>query len=161
MGVKLIGIAELGVVGPGDKISTLGLGSCVGVTMYDKTAKIAGMVHVMLPDSTSATGPINRAKFADTGVEDLLKAMLAKGAKKTSIVAKMAGGAHMFGNMDGKNEMLKIGARNAIYCDAAIRKLGLPLVAKDTGGSLGRTIELEADTGNLKIKTVGKSEKFI
>ena len=82
-----VGMADMNVCVSPDSIITLGLGSCVGVVLYDPSIKTCGMVHVMLPDSTAISNNSNTAKFADTGVEALLKMVLAKGAKKERLVA--------------------------------------------------------------------------
>lgn len=158
----IIGMAELDVVKCPQNITTLGLGSCVGIALYDKVTKIGGMVHVVLPDSKSVSGPIKRAKFADTGVVELYEKMVKAGANKASIVAKLAGGAHMFGGLgDGKNNVMKVGDRNAFNSKMAIMKLKIPIIAEDLGGSFGRTIELNTDDGSLMVKTVGKGIKNI
>ncbi len=163
MAAVVIGMAELNVVKNPNNITTLGLGSCIGLTMYDKINKIGGMVHVVLPDSTKAAASGNKAKFADTGVEALLEAMLRNGANRASIVAKLAGGAHMFGQKSsgGKNDMLKVGDRNAGNCIAALLRLKIPIAGRDIGGQYGRTIELVTADGGLRIKTVGRGERFI
>ncbi len=155
----IIGMAELGVVKSPQRITTLGLGSCVGVVLYDRITKIGGMVHIVLPDSKNQTG-INRAKFADTGIEELLKKMLCTGANRNVITAKLAGGANMFGSLQ-KNDLLNVGVRNAEYSKLFLGKLRIPIVAEDLGGSHGRTIELNTEDGTLKIKTLGKSETII
>jgi len=149
----------MGVVKPPQNISTLGLGSCVGVVLYDKTTKIGGMVHIVLPDSKNAPGA-NKAKFADTGVEELLNQMLKAGANRRAIVAKMAGGAHMFGGINA-SDTLKVGQRNAFMSKINIIKLKIPLVAEDVGGTYGRTIELNTADGSLMVKTVGKGVKTL
>ncbi|MGI6152234.1 MAG: chemotaxis protein CheD [Christensenellaceae bacterium] len=156
----IIGMAELGVVKQPETIVTLGLGSCVGIVLYDKVNKIGGMVHVVLPDSTKAT-EVNRAKFADTGPEELLNKMIAQGASRPHIVAKLAGGAHMFGNINTTNDTLKVGQRNAFVSKMAVLKLRIPIIAEDLGGTYGRTITLRTEDGSLEIKTVGKGVKVI
>ena len=84
-----IGMAELNVCLPPDAITTLGLGSCVGVVLYDPGKKVCGMVHVMLPDSTKIKNNENIAKFADTGIEELLRRVLELGAVRRNLVAKL------------------------------------------------------------------------
>ena len=106
-----VGMADLNVCSGTDSITTLGLGSCVGVVLWDPQTKICGMVHVMLPDSTSIRNNTNVAKFADSGIEELLKRVIAKGAKRQNLVSKIAGGAKMF-SVNNKSEMLSIGDRN-------------------------------------------------
>ena len=91
-----VGMADSNVCISPNAITTLGLGSCVGIVLYDPIRKIAGMVHVMLPDSTKIINNENKAKFADTGIDLLISQMLSIGAERRSLVAKIAGGAQMF-----------------------------------------------------------------
>lgn len=155
----IIGLAELAVVKAPDRIATLGLGSCVGVTLYDRVNHIAGMVHIVMPDSEGRAGTIP-AKFADTAVDALLKEMLKAGANRAAIVAKLAGGAHMFGGTQ-LSDSLKVGDRNAFKSKIAVLKLKIPIVAEDLGGTYGRTIELDAEDGSLLIKTVGRGTAVV
>lgn len=159
MNTIIIGMAELGVVKAPQKITTLGLGSCIGLTLYDTINKIGGMVHIVMPSSGKQPG-IVRAKFADTGVDELLTQMLRAGANRSSIVAKLAGGAHMFGNRQ-RDDTLKVGVRNAYNTKIALLRLKIPILAEDVGGSYGRTIELNPEDGSLLIKTVGKGNKVV
>ena len=151
-----IGMAELDVCLPPDAITTLGLGSCVGVVLYDPTKKICGMVHVMLPDSTKIKNNENIAKFADTGREELLRRVVALGANRKNIVAKIAGGAQMFA-FKSDNDMLRVGDRNVEATKGKLKQLNIPLLAEDTGKNSGRTIEFYPETGELLVKSVGKT----
>ena len=72
------------------------LGSCVGVCMYDRDKKIAGMAHIVLPGKESAVSRENPYKFADEGVKELIREMERAGASRKRITAKIAGGAKMF-----------------------------------------------------------------
>ena len=155
-----VGMADLKVANHPAILTTLGLGSCVGITLYDKKKKIIGMAHVMLPSSKIASANTNRAKFADTGIIELLDQMLAVGASKNDLVAKMAGGAQMFA-FEGTNESMKIGARNSEAAKMLLQKLGIPLLSEDTGGTHSRTIELYSDDGRLMVKTIGYGIKYI
>ena len=159
MGFIVVGMADLRVAKDPEVLTTLGLGSCVGITLYDKTHKIGGLAHVMLPTYKGFEGQ-NIAKFADSAIIELVNQLSRIGAPRNLLVAKLAGGAHMFGNTQN-NDMLKIGERNAAASAAILRQLGIPIQANDTGGTHGRTIELYMDTGALKIKTVGAGERFI
>ena len=155
-----VGMADYKLCAPPDKISTLGLGSCMGVVIYDTKTKLCGMAHIMLPDSTKVSNNSNKAKFADTGIEELLKKVIAAGASKTRLVAKIAGGAKMF-EVSGLSDVGNIGARNAEAAKAKLKQLGIRLVAEDTGLNYGRTVELHCDTGEFYIKSVGKPLKII
>ena len=159
MGVIVVGMADLKVAKSPDILTTLGLGSCVGITLYDKIKKIGGMAHVMLPTYKGFEGQ-NIAKFADSAIIELVNQLSRTGTTRAALVAKIAGGAHMFGRTQN-NDMLKIGERNASASIAILKQLGIPIVANDTGGTHGRTIELHIETGALKIRAVGAGEKFI
>ena len=151
-----IGMAELNICTPPDAITTLGLGSCVGVVLYDPAKKVCGMVHVMLPDSTKIKNNTNRAKFADTGIEDLMNEVLKLGAARRNLVAKIAGGAQMFA-FKSDNDMLRVGDRNVEATKNKLTQLQIPIIAEDTGKNSGRTIEFYPETGELLIKSVGKT----
>lgn len=160
--IKTIGIAEMDIVASPGQIGTLGLGSCVGLVLYDRVTKIAGMVHVLLPvPPQTLQGPLNKAKFASLGVPELLNRMLQMGASRPNIAAKMAGGAHMFGNLNTTIEILRVGERNVKECREALLRLRIPLLAEDTLGQYGRTIYFHTATGMLHIKTVGYGSKEI
>ena len=155
-----VGMADLYLCSAPDAITTLGLGSCVGIVLYDATKKLSGMVHVMLPDSTQIRNNQNRAKFADTGIEALLEEMLKLGANRRCITAKIAGGAQMFA-FSTNNDMLRVGERNVEASKRKLTQLGIPILAEDTGATYGRTIEFYPENGNLIIKAVGKPVKAI
>ncbi len=155
-----VGMADLNICKAPNIITTLGLGSCIGLTFYDPVTKIGGMVHYMLPDSTQVRNNGNIAKFADTGIRELLKRVLAAGASKQRLVAKIAGGAKMFEG-SGLSNVGNIGARNAEAAKVILRGLGIRLIAEDTGLNYGRTVELHCDTGDFYIKAVGKPIKII
>jgi len=159
MAVIVVGMADLKVAKHPDTLTTLGLGSCVGITLVDKAKKIGGMAHCMLPTYKGFEGQ-NIAKFVDSAVIELINQLVRIGASRNALVAKIAGGAHMFGRSQN-SDMLKIGERNAAAGLAILRQLSIPVQANDTGGSHGRTIELNIETGALRIKTVGAGEKFI
>lgn len=154
-----VGMADLNVCKAPDVITTLGLGSCIGLVFYDPVSKVGGMVHYMLPDSTKVRNNSNIAKFADTGIDELLRRVIAAGANKGRLIAKIAG-ARMF-EVSGLSDVGNIGARNAEAAKAKLKQLGIRLVAEDTGLNYGRTVELHCDTGEFYIKSVGKPLKII
>ncbi|WP_066507375.1 chemotaxis protein CheD [Abyssisolibacter fermentans] len=160
MKIVKVGMADLNVVKAPDVLTTLGLGSCIGIALYDRKIKIAGLVHIMLPNSKEIKKNSNKAKFADTGIEVLIEEMEKLGANKRNIVAKIAGGAQMF-NFNTQNSILRIGQRNAEASRLYLKKLNIPILADDTGGNFGRTIELRAEDGTLKVKTIGHGVKEI
>ncbi|WP_090735500.1 chemotaxis protein CheD [Paenibacillus sp. Mc5Re-14] len=154
-----VGMADLNVTSNPNSIRTTGLGSCVGLTLYDPHLKLAGMAHVMLPSSDIAReGQLNIAKYADTALPELLERMLKRGAERRRLIAKMAGGAQMFA-FAGSGDTMRIGPRNVESCKEMLVDLGIPLIAEDTGGNYGRTIELNSETGVLNIRSVQKGVK--
>jgi chemotaxis protein CheD len=159
MAVIIVGMADLNVAKQPDVLTTLGLGSCVGVAILDTARLIGGLAHIMLPNS-SGYGGQNRAKFADTAIIDLINKMGQLGAQRGALIAKLAGGAHMFSGTTSAN-VLKVGERNASACVQILNLLKIPILANDTGGHHGRTLEFYTETGALKIKTAGHGDYII
>ncbi len=155
-----VGMADLNVCTAPDALTTLGLGSCVGIVLYDSYSKAAGMVHVMLPDSTKIKNNENAAKFADTGIDALILKLMALGANRNRLIAKIAGGAQMFA-FNSNNDMLRIGERNTEASKLKLQSLGIRILAEDTGLDYGRTIEFYPESGQLHIKSVGKLLKVM
>ncbi|HQA65118.1 MAG TPA: chemotaxis protein CheD [Bacillota bacterium] len=155
-----VGMADLNTTFCPGVLTTLGLGSCVGICLYDPSTKIAGMVHIMLPSSAQIKNNSNEAKFADTGIVKLVTEMIKIGAKRNKLVSKIAGGAQMF-NFNDTSEVMRIGLRNVTATKDTLKMLNIPLISEDTGGNYGRTIELYSENGILLIKTIGYGTKQI
>ncbi len=154
--VVKVGIADMKYATPPQTLRTSGLGSCVGVVLFDDKTKVAGMAHIMLPDSgMSKEVPKNVAKYADTAIPELYKVIKQKGAHTFALKAKIAGGAQMF-PFSTSNEMMRIGPRNVEAVKEALKQYRIPIVAEDCGGNSGRTIEFHLDTAVLHIRTVNK-----
>ena len=140
---------------PADVLVCLGLGSCIGLALIDEGAGVAGLVHIVLPKAPpSGTGDAP-AKFADTAVPLLLETVMGAGGRNGRLRAVLCGGAQMFGT-SGTNSLTQIGARNAEGTLAALQSLRIPVRAKDTGGSSGRSIEVNAATGLVSVRGVGQ-----
>ncbi|AJD91022.1 chemotaxis protein CheD [Jeotgalibacillus malaysiensis] len=153
-----VGIADAKITSAPDTIRTSGLGSCVGVVLYDERTRLAGLVHIMLPDSSLArSGEINPAKFADTGIPYLIRLMNCSPGR---LKAKIAGGAQMF-QFSGQKDTMRIGPRNVEAVKSILSSLRINIVSEDTGGSSGRTIEFDPSAGMLSIRTVNLGEKVI
>ena len=140
-----------------DRITTLGLGSCVGIALRDPVTKIGGLAHIMLPDSTTIRNNSNIPKFADTGIEELVKQVTRRGANRSRLVAKIAGGAQMFG-FNSNSEMVRVGERNVQATKKKLAELRIPILAEDTGKNFGRTVIFYPETGDFVIRAVGKQE---
>ena len=155
-----VGMADLKVVKSPNGVTTLGLGSCVGIAIRDPITKIGGLAHIMLPDSKAIRNNTNIPKFADTGIEELVKQIVAQGACRSGLVAKIAGGAQMF-NFSSKSDMIRVGDRNVAACKEKLATMRIPILAQDTGNSYGRTVIFYPETGDFVIRAVGRSETVI
>lgn len=161
MATYTIGIAEKAVSKSPDKLVTLGLGSCVGLALYDPVRKIGGLVHIMLPNAPAGSAAVNRFKFADTAIEDMIKLIVQAGGSRQQLQAKLAGGAHMFNNAYN-SDVMGIGKRNVDICQKVLKENRIPITAQDTGGTSGRSIEFCCESNMLQIRTVSpKSVRLI
>lgn len=147
----VVGIADMKISeNPQDIITTYSLGSCIAVVVYDPTAKVGGMIHVMLPDSKIERNAdvLNPFKYVNTGIPKLYKKLFAIGAKRKHLVTKIAGGASV---MD-TNNVFNIGKRNY----AAVRKMlwrnNVMIKNEDIGGSKSRTVQLHLQSGKVLVK---------
>ena len=155
----VVGIADMKMVNGDAKVITYALGSCIGICLYDPKVKLAALVHIMLPLNMEA-GRKNPLKYADTGIRETLKAMQAKGAMKSRITAKCAGGAKMF-EVAGKGALGNIGQRNIESVHTILKMEGIHLVAEDVGGGVARTLTFDAATGMATVQSYGKPVKTI
>ena len=155
-----VGLADYKVGQSPATLISYGLGSCIGVSLYDPQTKIGGLLHIMLPDSTKARASDNPAKFADTGFPLMLKDVLKMGASQSRLVAKIAGGAQMFAFANA-TDIMRVGARNAEAVKKILKDHRIRLIAEDTGGTYGRTVSIDLTNGAYKVKTIDKGEKEI
>lgn len=156
-----VGIADLNTVRAPNTIRTLGLGSCVGIVIYDEVKKVAGLSHILLPNSSGAKQePLNQFKYADTAIPLLASMLIEMGARKHALQAKIAGGAQMF-KVDSGSDLLRIGPRNIEAATEQLKKLNIPIISQDVGGNIGRTIEFSPVTSRLKVRKVNREEFFI
>ncbi|ANQ54324.1 chemotaxis protein CheD [Thermosipho affectus] len=147
---KIIGIGEYAVGDKNTILVTLGLGSCVGVCIRDKSKLVGGMVHVMLPDS-GGKEVAKPGKYADTGIKIVVEELKKIGGR--NFEAKIAGGAAMF-----NNSAMNVGQRNVEAVKSMLRKLGIKIVSEDTGGNRARSIEYDVESGKLMIRKVKTGE---
>jgi len=149
-----VGIADSNVAFSPDKLITVGLGSCVGIAIFDGGIGFGGLAHIMLPDSSQFNKINNVIKFADLAIPLLVEDMIRKGAKLRNMKAKIAGGASMF-NFSDKSIIMDIGNRNSIAVKNALKILSIPIIAEDIGGNKGRTLIFDTSSGILSVRTVG------
>jgi len=152
-GVIKVGIADLKVANSGSTLLTIGLGSCIGICLYDPVAKIGGLSHIMLPDSSvKGLGQSKPMKYANTAIPMLVNEMIEAGAFKRRFVTKIAGGATMFSAF-GVGKTANVGERNIDAVKDALSALKLDIAAEDVGKNFGRTVSLSTVTGSITVKT--------
>ena len=149
-----VGIADAKIVQPPNDIATIGLGSCVGILLYDTEKKTTALIHIMLPDSSTFREITNPYKFADLAIPLVLKELEEMGTRKRHLIAKIAGGAAMF-KFSEQSINSDIGERNIIAVKKALANENIKIVAEDVGGSKGRSMFAYSDTGKVMIKVVG------
>jgi chemotaxis protein CheD len=148
----VVDIADFKVISdPGATLVTYSLGSCIGLTIWDPVARVGGMLHFMLPDSTISPekASANPAMFCDTGVPGLFRAAYALGAVKKRMVVKAAGGSQLLDD----NGTFSIGKRNYVALRKIFWKNGVLIDGEDVGGSISRTLRLHVGTGVVVLKT--------
>ena len=138
----------------GDVLVSLGLGSCIGLALVDRRVGVAGLAHIVLPDS-GGSAPPNSFKFADCAVPELVERVVAAGGRRPLLEAALVGGASMFAV---SNAMLEVGVRN----EAAVRDLlaayKIPVIAAETGGDRGRTIRVHVGSHRVTVREAGGVE---
>lgn len=155
-----VGMADFKVSrGPAVLIS-YGLGSCVGISLYDPQTKVGGLLHIMLPDSKQSRATDNPAKFADTGIPLMLDEVVKLGAVRSRLVAKIAGGAQMFAFANA-TDVMRVGVRNVAASKEILQRLGIRIVGEDTGANYGRTVQIDLGNGVYTVKTIDKGNKTI
>lgn len=156
----VVGMADLNICRAPDALTTIGLGSCVGIAIRDPVTKVGGLLHAMLPDSTVIKDNKTVEKFVDTGLEELVHRMIRSGASKSRMEAKLAGGARMFA-FQRNSDLVKVGERNVAAAKKKLREMNIKLLAEDTGKDYGRTVIWYPESGKYVIRAVGKSETYI
>lgn len=153
-----IGIADMKMAQNTGVLITYALGSCIGICLYDAQIKLAALIHIMLPLNME-TGRKSPMKYADTGIRETLKKMEERGALRSRITAKIAGGAKMF-EVSGNGGLGNIGQRNIESVHVALKREGIRLLAEDVGGTTARTLLFDAATGQGCIRSYGKPQRI-
>jgi len=147
-----VGVAQFRVGQAPMRITTMALGSCLGIVLHDPEARIGALAHAMHPRRERVRNNMNRAKFVDSVIPLLLETMLQRGARREKIVAKIFGGARMFDGFEGCRGVLQIGDENIFAAREVLHELGIPLVAESVGGRTGRTIVLDISDGSVLVR---------
>ena len=150
-----VGIADMKLAQGSGILITYALGSCIGLCFQDPRLRLGALLHIMLPLNMEA-GRKNPLKYADTGIRETLRQMEAKGASRSRITVKIAGGAKMF-EVKGGN-LGNIGQRNIESVHTVLKQEGIRLLAEDVGGSVARTLLFDPVTGQGCIKSYGRQD---
>ena len=150
-----IGIADMKMAKDHGMLITYALGSCIGICLYDPLIKLGAMVHIMLPLNMEA-GRTHPLKYADTGIKETLKQMEAKGASRSRITVKIAGGAKMF-EVSGAG-LGNIGQRNIESVHAILKRENIRLIGEYTGGTVARTLLFDVASGQACIRSYGAKD---
>jgi chemotaxis protein CheD len=135
----------------GHVLVSLGLGSCIGLALMDRRLGVAGLAHVVLPQSQGAA-PDNPRKFADVAVPALISELETLGGRRMRLEAVLVGGASMFAISSAS---LDVGQRNEIAVRALLNIRRIPVVAAATGGNRGRTIRVDVATAGVTVREAG------
>ena len=146
----IVGVGEYKVVSAPLELMCIGLGSCVGIAIWDSKIDLGGLAHAMPPAYDEGKDKVNASKYADSATFLMVDEMVEMGASRTNLKAKIAGGAQMFSF--SCNDTLNIGQRNAESARAALRKERIPLLAEEIGGNKGRTIFFTPKDGVVRIQ---------
>jgi chemotaxis protein CheD len=146
----IVGVGEYKIVSSPLELMCIGLGSCVGIAIWDSGTEIGGVAHAMLPAYDEGKDKVNASKYADSATFLMVDEMVDQGASRSNLKAKLAGGAQMFSF--SSNDTLNIGQRNAESAKSALRKEKIPLLAEEIGGNKGRTIFFTPKDGAIRIQ---------
>ncbi len=160
--ITSVGLGELSIVQRADGLLVArGLGSCIGIAVYEPKTRVAALAHVMLPGPAPAQLPADQpARFADQAVVSVVDSLERRGARIRDCVIKLAGGAQVI-RLGNKEDRLQVGRRNIEAVLHALEENGLRSVAQDVGGNMGRTLTLYASTGVTTVRLVGGAEQAL
>ncbi len=154
---RVVGVADMAISNnPDEVLITYSLGSCIAVIIFDPVAKVGGMLHYMLPESSldSEKARQNPNMFADTGISMLFKNSYQLGARKEHIIVKVVGGAQIL-DQEG---IFNIGKRNYVALRKIFWRNNVMVKAEQVGGTVNRTVRLEMASGKVIVKAGGESE---
>jgi chemotaxis protein CheD len=156
-GTIVVKVADLQVAQGDGELVTLGLGSCVAICFHDPVARVAGMAHILLPNKSLSRVTENPAKFPQSAVPLLIEKMSALGAEPKRMTAKLIGGASMFGNLTPSGAV-QMGERNVVAARQVVEDHGIRVAAEETGGTVGRSVRMQASDGLLMVRTLRSGE---
>jgi chemotaxis protein CheD len=151
-GALVVGVGHAACRAKAGALEAQGVGSAVAVLLHDSARKVGGLAHVSLPSRSLAREHGNRARFAETAVPDLLDQVVAHGADRKDVVARIVGGASLFGELVPSGT-IPMGQRTLAACRAVLRVLGVPVVGEAAGGVIGRAVRFDVGSGAVTVTT--------
>lgn len=153
-------VADYAVGSDEQTLTTIGLGSCVAILLYDAVARVGGLAHVLLPNESMARDRSNPAKFPTSAVALLLAEMTRLGADTRRVRAKLVGGASMFASLLPSGG-INIGERNVVAARQALAEANVPVVAEEIGSDHGRSVHFHLDDGRVEVRSLKKGNRVI
>jgi chemotaxis protein CheD len=158
--VVTVGVAQFHVGRTPLRMMTMALGSCLGIVLFDASAKVGALAHVMHPRRARVKNNSNRVKFVDTAIPLVVERMVECGARRESIVAKIFGGGRMFESVVGVKGVLQIGDENIATAREQFGAFGIPIVVERVGGARGRTILFDVNDGSVRVTDAEGNEEM-
>jgi chemotaxis protein CheD len=155
-GEQMVRVAEIKAATGDQILCTLGLGSCVGIALYDATARVGGLAHILLPSLSLSRNSQAPGRFPQSAVPALITEMSALGADPRRLFARLVGGASMFANLNAPGS-IQMGDRNVVACREVLSAHGIPVVAEAVGGGQGRSMWFHTADGKIEVRSVGSS----
>lgn len=155
-----VGISEVRIARAPAVLVTYGLGSCLGIALYEPHIRVGGLAHTLLPAPRSGMEMSRPAKFVDSALRLMVEDFLAQGASRPRLWAKLVGGATMFEPPHAFSEE-GIGARNIRAAREILAQMGIPILGEDVGGMHGRTVEFDLENGDVRVRSVRGNDKLI
>lgn len=151
-----VGISDYKITAAPNQLVTIGLGSCIGIALYAPKAKIGALSHIMLPDSTSFTDISNWPKFADLALPKIVDELRER-TNEEKLLVKIAGGASMF-SFSSESSILQIGQRNIEAVRKTLDDLKLAIISEHVGGKMGRSMFVDLETFDVRVRMVNREE---
>ncbi len=154
-----VGMGEIMVVESPYLLRSVGIGSCIAVTLYDRDTAIGGLAHIMLPCIEEAFNKSNPARFSDVAIDMMVDQMKRQGARIQDVKAKIFGGANMFPDIISSDSTMDIGKRNISAVREELERRDIEIIAEDVGDHIGRSVLFDTSDGSVVVKTVNAGEK--
>ncbi len=145
----MVNMAQIAFIAKPDRARAV-VGSCIGLALYHAHHGVGALGHIVLPKSNGRSA--KPGKFADTAIPYMIEQLNQKGANTAGLVAKIGGGAHMF----GAKGSLQIGVENVEAVRKALTNHRIRVIAEHLGGAKGRRLTFDCSTGDVLVEIVGK-----